>query len=245
VGRARALDPRRGAAPTVPADRGVFLAETWRLRPELCTFVSDTFYEGRLRPVDACGRRSIELGNGLRFVPVPHTNNRQTSIEEADAIRREIERFVGSPFTDAAGPTRPLESADILVVTPYNMQVRCLRSNLPPEVAVGTVDKFQGQQAPVVFFSMASSSGENLPRGIEFLFSPNRFNVAVSRAQCLAYVVASPQLLLADASTPAQIGSSTSSAALRRRPREHLSQVCRNMPGVREAVACRRPDCDR
>jgi uncharacterized protein len=205
VGRAAAHHHLRGPPPTVPADRGVFLAETWRLRPELCTFVSDTFYEGRLRPVDACGRRSIELGNGLRFVPVPHTNNRQTSIEEADAIRREIERLVGSPFTDATGRTRPLDCADILVVTPYNMQVRCLRSNLPPEVAVGTVDKFQGQQAPVVFFSMASSSGENLPRGIEFLFSPNRFNVAVSRAQCLAYVVASPQLLLADASTPAQM----------------------------------------
>jgi uncharacterized protein len=203
--RASVLEHLLGDELTVPPDRGVFLAETWRLRPEICSFISGTFYEGRLHPVDVCMARSLELGNGLRFIPVQHTNNRQTSVEEAATIRAEIERLLGSRFTDGNGRTRSIGYDDILVVTPYNMQVRCLRATLPRDVAVGTVDKFQGQQAPIVFFSMASSSGDNLPRGIEFLFSPNRFNVAVSRAQCLAYVVASPRLLVADAATPAQM----------------------------------------
>src|SRR5207237_1926250 len=100
---------------------------------------------------------------------------------------------------------RPLAESDVLVVAPYNMQVRCLRAELPAGVAVGTVDKFQGQQAPVVFFSMTSSSGEDIPRGLEFLFSPNRFNVAISRAQCLAYVVASARLLETRCSTTEQM----------------------------------------
>jgi hypothetical protein len=98
-------------------------------------------------------------------------------------------------FTDADGPTRTLTAADILVVAPYNMQVRCLREALPPGIEVGTVDKFQGREAPVVFFSMASSSGEDVPRGLEFLFNRNRFNVAVSRAKCLSVLVCSPRLL--------------------------------------------------
>ena len=167
--------------------------------------MSDTFYEDRLRPVEVCDRRSLELGNGLRFIPVPHNGNRQSSPEEAEVVRAEIERLVGSSFRAADGSTRELQYEDVLVVAPYNMHVRCLRAALPENVAVGTVDRFQGQQAPVVFFSMASSSGANLPRGVEFLFSPNRFNVAISRAQCLAYVVASPALLVADAATPEQM----------------------------------------
>ena len=202
--RASVLEHLLGDETTVAPDGGVFLGETWRLRPELCEFVSTTFYEGRLTPAPVCSERRLELGNGLRFVPVEHHGNRQTSIEEAHVIRAEIELLRGSGFVDVTGE-RPLDYGDILVVTPYNMQVRCLRSELPPEVAIGTVDKFQGQQAAVVFFSIASSSGENLPRGVEFLFSPNRFNVAVSRAQCLAYVVASPRLLVAETSTPAQM----------------------------------------
>ena len=113
--------------------------------------------------------------------------------------------MVGTEFTDEHGAKRALRHEDILVVAPYNAQVRCLRNVLPPKVSVGTVDTFQGQQAPVVFFSMTASSGEDLPRGIEFLFSLNRFNVAISRAQCLAYVVASPQLLIGDASSPEQM----------------------------------------
>src|SRR6185312_8087491 len=98
-------------------------------------------------------------------------------------------------FTDKDGVTRDLELNDILVVSPYNAQVRCLREKLPDDARVGTVDKFQGQEAPVVFFSMATSSGAEIPRNVEFLFSRNRLNVAISRAQCLAVLVASPELL--------------------------------------------------
>jgi uncharacterized protein len=204
--RASVLEHLLGEETTVPPDRGVFLGATWRLRPEICDFISSTFYEGRLHPVEAPRRRAIDGDkNGLRFLAVEHEGNRQSSTEEAEAIRAEIERLVGSALSDAGGVTRPLGYDDFMVVAPYNMQVRCLRSTLPDEVPVGTVDKFQGQETAVVFYSMASSSGENVPRGLEFLFSPNRFNVAISRAQCLAYLVASPQLLLADTSTPEQM----------------------------------------
>ena len=172
---------------------------------ELCGFVSDTFYEGRLVPVELCERRRLEMENGPRFVPIEHVGNRQAAPEEVEFVRTEIERLVGSAFVGADGSERPLRYEDVLVVAPYNMQVRRLRAALPDAVAVGTVDKFQGQEAPVVFFSMTTSTGEDLPRGIEFLYSPNRFNVAISRAQCLAYVVASPRLLTADARTTEQM----------------------------------------
>ena len=115
---------------------------------------------------------------------------KRTSI--ADAVRQLLS---GGTFTDHEGQARALTAQDILVVAPYNMQVRCLREALPAGVEVGTVDKFQGREAPVVFFSMASSSGEDVPRGLEFLFSRNRFNVAISRARALAVVVCSPRLL--------------------------------------------------
>jgi uncharacterized protein len=190
--------------PTVSPDRGLFLERTWRLRPELCSFVSHAFYDGRLRAEEATGRRSLEAGNGLRFVEVQHSGNRQRSREEGEWIGAEIERLLGSGLTDGTR-TRPLRVDDVLVVAPYNMQVRALRAAVPAGVRVGTVDKFQGQEAPVVFFSMTSSSGDEVPRGLEFLFSRNRFNVAISRAQCLAYVVASPALLVADARTPEQM----------------------------------------
>jgi uncharacterized protein len=91
--------------------------------------------------------------------------------------------------------------ADIMVVAPYNLAVTCIRARVPPGVEVGTVDRFQGREAAVVFFAMTCSSGDDVPRGLEFLFSRNRLNVAVSRAQCLAVLVASPRLLHADCRT--------------------------------------------
>jgi predicted RecB family nuclease len=203
--RASVLEHLLGGDSTVPPGRGIFLERTWRLRPEICRFVSDAFYEGRLEPAGVCARRETRDGVGLRFAPVEHVGNRQRSREEAAWIAAEIRRLLGTGFRDADGAERPLVPSDFLVVAPYNMQVRCLREALPAGVPVGTVDRFQGQQAPVVFFSMATSSGADLPRGIEFLFSPNRFNVAISRAQCLVYVVASPRLLVADARTPEQM----------------------------------------
>jgi uncharacterized protein len=130
--------------------------------------------------VPECSSHNVNGEAGLRFIPVEHSGNRQASPEEAEVIAREVARF------------RP---EDVLVVAPYNAQVRCLRAVLPEAVRVGTVDKFQGQEAPVVFFSMATSSGDDLVRSIGFLFSRNRLNVAISRAQALAVLVASPKLL--------------------------------------------------
>jgi AAA domain len=134
-------------------------------------------------------------GTGLRWLAVDHEENRGSSVEEADRVAVELELLIGGTFTDRDGRARRIGYDDVLVVTPYNAQVRCLRTRLGPRARIGTVDKFQGQEAPVVFFSMATSSGEDLPRNLEFLFSRNRLNVAISRAQSLAVLVASPQLL--------------------------------------------------
>jgi uncharacterized protein len=183
-----------GEDETLKPGMGIFLAETWRLRPEVNAYVSETFYEGRLEPAEVTSSRSIADGNGVRFLPVEHGGHRTAAPEEAKAVAVEIERLVGTPYV-RDGVERPLEYRDFIVLAPYNSHVRCLREALPAGVRVGTVDKFQGQEATVSFFSMASSSGEDVPRGIGFLFSRNRLNVAVSRARCLAYVVASPRLL--------------------------------------------------
>ena len=127
-------------------------------------------------------------------------------MQEAEVVAREVEQLLASAeFTGADGRTARLTAADLLVVAAYNQQVRCLRDRLPPNVRVGTVDKFQGQEAPVVFFSMACSSAAEIPRGLEFLFSRNRLNVAISRARAVATVVASPRLLDAPCRTPAQM----------------------------------------
>ena len=195
------LEHLLGEHETVPPDRGLFLGQTWRLRPELCAFTSSAYYEGRLGYAPEAARRSLAMGNGPVWVPVEHEGHGQSSPEEAAAIAAAVSDLLGTPFTDTDGATRPLVETDILVVAPYNAQVRTLRAHLPEAVPVGTVDKFQGQQAPVVFVSMASSSSEEAPRGIGFAFSSHRFNVATSRAQCRAVLVCSPALLDADCAT--------------------------------------------
>jgi hypothetical protein len=184
-----------GDEQTIPEDRGLFLERSFRMHPDVCRYVSDAFYESRLEAAEGCELQSTAAGTGLRFLPVEHTGNRRSSPEEAVRVREEIDRLLGQEWTDTNGVTRPLRLADVLVVAPFNEQVRCLTEALPRRARIGTVDKFQGQEAPVVFFSMATSSGEDVPRNLEFLLSRNRLNVAVSRAQCLAYVVASPKLL--------------------------------------------------
>jgi uncharacterized protein len=184
---------------------GVFLEETWRMRPEVNAFVSEAFYEGRLEPAPVTSARVVADGAGVRFLEVPHSGRRTSSPAEARAVAGEIERLVGTPYAED-GEERPLAPDDFIVVAPYNAHVRCLRDAIPDTgVRIGTVDKFQGQEATVVFFSMASSSGEDVSRGLEFLFSRNRLNVAVSRARCLAYVVASPRLLEANCRTVEQM----------------------------------------
>jgi predicted RecB family nuclease len=189
---------------TAQPDMGLFLEQTWRLRPEVCSFISDTFYEGRLHPAPPARGRLLGDGQGVRFLPVDHRGNQQRSREEAEVVRAEIDRLVGSGYVDERGRRR-LAYGDVIVVAPYNAHVRCLREALPEAVRVGTVDKFQGQEAPVVFYAMASSSADDVPRGLDFLFSRNRLNVAISRAKCLAYLVASPRLLDANCRTVEQM----------------------------------------
>jgi AAA domain/RNase_H superfamily len=191
---ASVLEHLLAEAGTIREDRGIFLTQTRRMHPDVCTYVSEAFYEGRLDAIPECAERSTSLGVGIRWLPVDHDGNRVESMQEAGSIAREIEHILAGTFTDATG-TRPLCEKDVMVVAPYNAQVRVLTERLPDGVEIGTVDKFQGRQAPVVFYSMASSSGEDVPHGLEFLFSRHRLNVAISRAQCLAYLVCSPRLL--------------------------------------------------
>jgi uncharacterized protein len=196
-----------GGALTLPGDRGLFLDRTWRLHPSLCAFTSEVFYEGRLEPTErkSLGTQAIVGGGalegaGLRMIAVDHSGNTSESSEEVAAVRELVRHLLdsGTSWTDADGETRPLTLNDVLIVAPYNAHVGALVDALPVGARVGTVDKFQGQQAPIVVYSMASSAAEDAPRGMEFLYSPNRLNVATSRAQCVAVVVASPSLFTPD-----------------------------------------------
>jgi uncharacterized protein len=197
---------------TIADDQGVFLTETRRLHPDVCAFTSELFYEGRLtsRPENAKQRlntRDSLDGTGLRFAPVEHTGNQNESPEEIERIASIVESLMrsGATWTDKKGETHDLGIRDILIVAPYNAQVSALAEKLPAGARVGTVDKFQGQEAPLVFYSMATSTPEDAPRGMEFLYSLNRLNVAVSRARCVAVIVASPALFQVQCRTPRQI----------------------------------------
>jgi len=197
---ASVLEHLLGEHATIPPDRGLFIDETRRMHPDVCRFISEAIYEGRLESFADCARQRLDArgeltGTGVRYVPVEHEGNTRQSAEEAREVARCVEELLGADYTTAEGEVRSLVAEDIMVVAPYNAQVRCLGEHLPDGVRVGTVDKFQGQEAAVAFFSMATSSGMELPRNLEFLFSRNRLNVAVSRARCLAILVCSPELL--------------------------------------------------
>lgn len=199
-----ALDHLMGDWATVPEDRGILLRRTWRMQPDLCRFVSDAFYDGKLEAEESAAQQRLILSDdaggalaptGLRFVAVEHQERSQKSEEEAELLSGVYRELLGQSWTNQFGKTLPLTAADILVVSPYNMQVNLLKRVLPSGARVGTVDRFQGQEGAVVLISMAASSGENIPRGMEFLFSRNRLNVAISRGRCLSSVLASPLLL--------------------------------------------------
>ncbi len=197
------LEHLLGTYATVPPDRGVFLEHTYRMHPDVCRFISDVVYDDRLKAAPECSNQRLESagisGTGLRYIAVKHAGNKQNSREEAERIADEISLLLKGTVTDKYGATRRIEPSDIMVVTPYNAQVKCLKKHIREragvEVPVGTVDKFQGQEAHAIFFSMATSTGEDIPRNVEFLFSRNRLNVAISRARALAVLVASPALL--------------------------------------------------
>ncbi|MGK2851625.1 MAG: TM0106 family RecB-like putative nuclease [Candidatus Limnocylindrales bacterium] len=212
---ASALEHLVGDAITVPADRGLFLDVTRRLHPAINAYISDTFYDGRLTAHRSTEGQRVDAlepsldGAGIRWIPVPHEGNGPRSREEAEVVARLVAALVGRTWTDAKGHSRPIAVGDVIVVAPYNAQVAEIQAALQRRIGrpgnVGTVDKFQGREGAVAIYSMASSSREDAPRDMGFLYSRNRLNVAVSRARALAIVVASPRLLEAGCRTPDQM----------------------------------------
>ncbi|HEX2218662.1 MAG TPA: TM0106 family RecB-like putative nuclease [Gemmatimonadales bacterium] len=189
---------------TVPPELGVLLGRSRRMHPDVCRFVSEAVYEGRLDSIPETTRHRVTRTGratlvpaeaGIVWVPVAHDGCDQSSEEECDAIVAIVEELLGRTVVGRDGRERPMSPEDILIVAPFNLQVRCLRNRLDPRVRIGTVDKFQGQEAPVVIVSLCASTLDEAPRGASFLLSPNRLNVAVSRAEALAILVGSPELI--------------------------------------------------
>lgn len=184
----------------LPAEFGYFLETTWRMHPDLCARVSALAYENQLHSQPSTLDRQL-LGHapGVDVVQVNHRGNSVESVEEADEVVNQVRKAVGASWIAGAGvPARPLTAADFLVVAPYNAQVWNIRERLTDAgfaaARVGTVDKFQGQEAPVVIVSMTASAMDDVPRGIDFLLSRNRLNVAVSRGQWRAVIIRSEAL---------------------------------------------------
>jgi predicted RecB family nuclease len=199
---------------TIPPERGIFLATTWRMHPDVCRFISDAVYDGRLVAEPGNAVQELVLNGsahaalkstGISYVPVMHDACSQRSEEEAEIVVAMVKSLLQQQYRDKKGEVHPLTLDNILVVAPYNMQVNLLTKVLPEGARVGTVDKFQGQEAEVVIVSMATSNGDYLPRHIEFLYSKNRLNVAISRAKCLALFVANPDLMGIRCSTPEEM----------------------------------------
>jgi hypothetical protein len=200
--------------PTVPPDFGIFLATTWRLHPALCHFISGAVYEDRLGCESHTAERVIVAGPqpppwmprtaGLVYIPVEHEGKVYESSEEEERVAGLVRDLMTLRVSNNEAGPRQITADDILVVAPYNLQVRRLERRLR-QIGVGTVDKFQGQEAAVVIFSMCASSGDASPRGIEFLFSRNRLNVAISRAETMAILVGHPALARTRCSTIEQM----------------------------------------
>jgi hypothetical protein len=196
---------------TIGEYQGLFLDETWRLHPDICAFTSELFYENKLtsRPdliAQSLNTLTMLNGGGLRFVPVEHEGNTNVSPEEADAIAKLVQELLssGSTWTDRHGTVHDLTLEDVLIIAPYNAQVMEIQTRLPGAM-VGTVDKFQGREKAVAIYSLTTSSDADAPRGMEFLYSANRLNVATSRARCISIIVASQKLFDPDAKTPRQM----------------------------------------
>ncbi|MHB8273534.1 MAG: TM0106 family RecB-like putative nuclease [Dermatophilaceae bacterium] len=205
-----ALDHLLDGHDTIPADRGVFLDKTYRMHPAITGFVSQTSYDGRLASAEGLDKQRVQAtgalsGSGLRWLPLDHEGNASASDEEAATVAALVNDLCRGTWFDAGGGEHRLTLDDLLVVAPYNRHVARLIDKLPKGARVGTVDKFQGQQAPVVIYSMASSSAADAPRGVDFLYDLHRLNVAVSRARALTCIVASPDLLDAEVHTPDQL----------------------------------------
>jgi uncharacterized protein len=188
----------------VPQDYGLFLGESRRMHPAVCRFISESIYEGRLMSHPDCARQRIVASgtlvtneNGIVFSAVEHDGNIQQSDEEVARVQAILHELLGRSYRNKEGCERPLGLDDFLFIAPYNAQVRALKAALPEGARVGSVDKFQGQEAPVCMLSLCSSYGEYGSRGLAFILDRNRMNVALSRAQCLAVVVADPRIACA------------------------------------------------
>ncbi len=195
----------------MPEHLGLFLEHTWRLHPDVTRYTSEAFYEGKLESRPELERQRLHApepirGTGVRLLAVDHVGAESESPDEARQVAALVRALVesGSTWTDSTGAEHRLGYHDVLIVAPYNAQVGAIQRELP-QARVGTVDKFQGQEAPISVYSMTSSSPEDAPRGMDFLYSRNRLNVATSRARCVAVVVASPALLRVRARTPKQM----------------------------------------
>ncbi|WP_245508983.1 MULTISPECIES: ATP-binding protein [unclassified Mesorhizobium] len=206
-----ALDHLLGGRQTIAEDEGLFLDQTWRLHPDICRFTSELFYESRLLPRPGLENQAILMdgplgGSGLRYVAVQHSGNQNSCPEEADRIRDIVSGILasGAHWRDREGNEAPLTLNDILIIAPYNAQVFEIQAHLPG-ARVGTVDKFQGQEAPIVIYSVTTSSHADAPRGMEFLYSANRLNVATSRAKALCILVANPEVFEPECRTPRQM----------------------------------------
>jgi uncharacterized protein len=189
--------------PTIAPEFGVFLNTSYRMHPSICRFISESIYESRLNhhkntsfhQLDLQGQSTLIPAHGITFIPVAHEGNTQSSWEEIGVIEQLVEQILSLPYTSERGQHKArITPQNILIVAPYNLQVRNLQARLHDRARIGTVDKFQGQEAPVLIVSMCASRGETAPRGLDFLLNPNRLNVALSRAQCLSIVVGSPYL---------------------------------------------------
>lgn len=199
---------------TVPPDAGIFLGTTYRMHSSICQFISEAVYDSRLQSAPQTDKQLINLPNnahplikshGIVYAPIEHTDCAQTSDQEALLIRSLITELQTTTYIDHKGTEHPITLADILVITPYNAQVQNLLRHCPEGTKVGTVDKFQGQEAPVVLFSMVTSSSDDLPRDIGFLFSKNRLNVAISRAKSLVIFIANPKLMSVQCNNPEEM----------------------------------------
>ncbi|MDB4915960.1 MAG: family RecB-like putative nuclease [Gemmatimonadetes bacterium] len=187
---------------TVPPALGIFLGLSHRMHPDVCRVISDAYYEGRLKSaplassnqIIGAAESDIGIATGVRFIPVNHDGCTQDSDEEVCTIETLVKTLLACSVQVKGKPPRAMAIEDILVVAPFNMQVRALKRRLGNAARVGSVDRFQGQEAPVVIVSMCASTLDDAPRGPKFLLSKNRLNVAVSRAQALAIIVGSPRL---------------------------------------------------
>ena len=190
-----------GEGSVMPPDKGLFLEQTWRLHPAICAFTSKQFYEGQLTSREGMELQGLSgptkyAGAGLWVEEVAHEGNQSSSPEEVERVTQVVAELTrkGVSWRGADGKPKPLQIEDILVVAPYNAQVARLQERLGHRAQVGTVDRFQGQEAAAVVYSMTTSSPEDAPRGMEFLYSLNRMNVATSRARGVCVLVASPRL---------------------------------------------------